>query len=181
MLDIHIATLPNMSIEWFNQCIDSVEIAANNANFPINIHVFEGVVGHIGKARELGYSKGNFDYVTYVDCDDYVLPNAFSCLENAFKDNPTIIKTGEIHLQNGNKKELINGWFHLMVYKRSFLKNINFENHIVDIDVHTKKLAEANGNIIINIPLCVYVHRMYWESGSRVLSRKIIVSESTNV
>lgn len=179
-LDVHIALIDSVSKEWVNQCIESVNIAAKNAEYEVNVHIFDGIVDHIGKARQLGYSFGSANYMTYVDCDDYILPNAFSCLHDSLKVGADLITTGEMRLQNGHFTELTTGLFHLMVYKRDILINFDFEQYPTMVDVETKNLATVKGNTVINIPLCVYVHRMYWESGSRILSRKLRRMEMKN-
>ena len=69
-LDVHIALIPTVPNEWVTQCISSVVHAASLAGFTVTVNVFNGIVGHIGNTRQLGYSLGNGKYVTYVDCDD---------------------------------------------------------------------------------------------------------------
>ena len=109
-----------------------------------------------------------------------MLPNAFSCLKESLDESPDLVITGETHLQNGNYTDRVPGIFHLIVYKREMLDNVDFHSHPLSIDVETKKLAMDKANAVINIPLCIYVQRMYWDSGSRILARKIRSMELKN-
>ena len=45
-VDVHILRVPNENEEWFQYCLESME------REPVNIHVLDGVVGHIGKGRQ---------------------------------------------------------------------------------------------------------------------------------
>lgn len=180
-LDIHVATIPTVSTVWLNQCIESIELAMGLCEYPVKLHVFDGVIDHIGKTRKLGYSKGNHDYVTFVDCDDYVLSNAFNNLKIPMAQGVAHISTGEFTVQNDNFKEFPIGNFHLKIYRRDILDNIIYENHPLDIDNHIKRLGETHSDGFINIPLSVYIHRMYWDSGSRILARKLYKMENNNV
>jgi hypothetical protein len=172
-LDVHVANIPTIPREWLETCISSLEKARELADYPVNIHVFDGIAGHIGESRKLGYSMGKAKYVTYVDADDYVLPEAFSCLKEAMTHNPALIKTGEIRIQNGHEIKIPIGSFHLMVYRRDILDGFPFSKYPVSIDVQTKEIAENHKDGTINIPAYVYMHRIYWDSGSRVLYRKL--------
>jgi hypothetical protein len=75
-IDVHVLLLPTTDPILWRECLQSLE------NEPVNIHVAEGVPGHIGKARYGGFSQGTSPYVSCVDPDDLVIPGAFAaCLE----------------------------------------------------------------------------------------------------
>lgn len=102
MLDVHIAVMKETPAMWLAQCLDSVRAAADAAGFRVEVHVIDGVPGHIGKARAKGYALGSQPYAAYVDDDDYVLPHAFAVLADALKANPPAVYGREYRLQNGN-------------------------------------------------------------------------------
>ena len=75
MIDVHLLTLPEDRQDWFDQCIRSLQ------GQPITLHVLAGIRGHIGRARDAGFSIGTNPYVSLVDPDDWVTPNGFvDCL-----------------------------------------------------------------------------------------------------
>ena len=75
-IDVHVLLLPTTDSILWQECLDSLK------DEPVNIHIVEGVPGHIGKARYGGFSQGTSPYVSCVDPDDLVIPGAFAaCLE----------------------------------------------------------------------------------------------------
>jgi len=75
-IDVHVLLLPDTNQEWWQQCQDSLR------NEPINLHVVDGVTGHVGQGRAKGFALGTAPYVCRVDPDDLVLPGGFSaCIE----------------------------------------------------------------------------------------------------
>lgn len=167
LLDVNIIISEDTDKLWVTQCIDSVNNAIAKADYSIKLHIVDGVPGHIGKARALAISKGSAPYVTSVDDDDYVLPEAFSILSEALKQNPDAIFTKETTLQNGHFREGRQR-HHLAVYKRELL--INYNNWPC-FDSLAQRTAVKDMNII-DIPTSVYVHRIYLMSKARVLRRK---------
>lgn len=76
LIDVHVLLLPTTNKEWWQQCQDSLR------EEPVNLHVVNGIVGHIGQGRVKGFALGDAPYVGCVDPDDLVLPGGFSaCLE----------------------------------------------------------------------------------------------------
>ncbi len=76
-IDVHVLTHSGTRRDWLEQCLASLEPE------PCNVFVVRGVEGHIGQGRADGYSRGAAPYVAFVDSDDYVLPGAFSVIEEA--------------------------------------------------------------------------------------------------
>lgn len=99
-IDVHVLQLPSTNQGFWSECQQSLK------DEPINLHVVDGIKGHIGKARYNGFIKGNAPYVSCVDPDDLVLEGAFDACLRALKENPDacgvysdefiINKTGEI-------------------------------------------------------------------------------------
>lgn len=166
-LDVHVIISDDTNNDWVEQCIDSVNIAIEHAGYPVSLHVINGVPGHIGKARMEAYSKGMAPFVTSVDDDDYILPNAFSILYDALKENPDAIFTKETTLQNGQFREGRQR-HHLAVYRRDVLIDYTpwpcFDSLAQRTAVQDMK--------IIDITTPVYIHRVYTTSKARVLRRK---------
>lgn len=170
MLDVHIAMVNSTPPEWHRQCLESVRTAAANAPFQVNIHAFDGPMGHIGRVRAMGYGFGSAPWMTYVDDDDYVLPNAFACLVAAMASNPAVIFTREIREQNGHQYPC-SVRHHMAVYRRDVLDGFDFEAHPHMIDVKTAEHANRLG--ADDVLEHVYVHRMRLNSPSRLLKRQL--------
>lgn len=75
-VDVHILVLHSTDRKLLDECLESLE------DEPVNVHITDGIQGHIGKARCNGFQKGDSPYVCCVDPDDLVLSGAFqACLE----------------------------------------------------------------------------------------------------
>jgi hypothetical protein len=57
-------------------------------NEPINLHLVDGVPGHVGRTRANGFRIGEAPYVSCVDPVDLVMPGAFQACIDALEDNP---------------------------------------------------------------------------------------------
>lgn len=171
MLDVHILISKDTPEAWVVQCLESVYSAANSAPFEVNVFPVDGVPGHIGKGRKLGYSKGDALYKTYVDDDDYLLPDAFSCLHPAMLKGFAAMFTGEVLLQNG-KEKISSGRHHLAVYRNDVIRDFDFDSYVVNGDIATRFVAEHHPDGTVGIPHAPYVHRIYSTSKARLLRRK---------
>lgn len=119
MLDIHVI-LFNKDLMARRRCISSIKLAMSQVDFPICLHEVEGVVGHIGAGRAMGYSLGVFPYVTCVDDDDFILPHALLNLKPGMLANTNAVSTLEAVLENnyflpGAQRH------HLIAYKREVI------------------------------------------------------------
>jgi len=81
-VDTHVLILPDADKTWWDKCQDSM------VNEPVNLHLLQGVKGHIGKGRMMGFSRGESPYVSCVDPDDMVVPGAFQACVDALEANP---------------------------------------------------------------------------------------------
>lgn len=163
-VDVHVIILDRTPKDWVKQCIESIHAAARFSPFMVHLFTVEGVLGHIGVGRAKGYALGNSPYVTYVDDDDYLIPEAFHEMSEALEQEPDAAFPGEYVLENNQHRVMLRR-HHLPFYRRE---------HIID---HTKWIAGGDPQQIhavrdmriIDVPKPVYVHRMYLESASRPL------------
>ncbi|MDE2255924.1 MAG: hypothetical protein KGL42_16875 [Betaproteobacteria bacterium] len=170
MLDVHILIHPATPRDWVTQCLDSVYEAADRAGFPVDVHQLPAVIGHIGQGRAQGYALGVQPYVTCVDDDDYVLPQAFAQMRDALEAGASAVCTPEQTLQNGYIRPG-HTRHHLIAYRRG------------DIIDHTQwpccgDVAQMNtiGPDAVDLAEPAYVHRLYMDSKARVM-RRIRVAE----
>lgn len=174
MLDVHILQSPDTRKDWSEQCMSSVRLAADNAGYDVNIHVLPGVPGHIGRARAKGYALGNSRWKTFVDDDDYVLPNAFSVLAPHLDKDVAAIFPREYIEQNGKRHKAIQRRHHLQVYSADLVKEFDHADWVCLGDVAVAKLAQLDPRGFLDIDDVVYVHRIYYDSKARVLRRKYL-------
>jgi glycosyltransferase involved in cell wall biosynthesis len=172
MIDVHILRSRDTKPEWYKQCLSSVREAADNAGYPVNIHEVPGVPGHIGKARARGYSKGEAKWKTFVDDDDYVLPNAFQALEPHLNTGVAAIFPREYVEQNGKRHKAIQRRHHLQVYRADLINSFPHEDWVCLGDVVVAQLAQRDPRGFLDIDDVVYVHRIYYNSKARKLRRE---------
>lgn len=82
LIDIHVLLLPTTHPAWWKECRESLE------GEPVNLHLVEGVAGHIGKGRAKGFALGTAPYVSCVDPDDLVVAGAFQACLEALESHP---------------------------------------------------------------------------------------------
>lgn len=164
-LDVHVLVSKDTKTEWVDQCLDSINVAINHCDFQINLYVIEGIPGHIGKGREIGYLKGNSKYVTCVDDDDFILPNAFKEIKPYIEKEIPAIFVRQYHLQNG-KMIIGKQRHHLCVYRRDVLINHSKYPFMEDV-AQISHIIKNYEYYDLNIPL--YVHRLYRNSKARTL------------
>lgn len=126
MLDVHILSLRDRRATTLQRCLESVRHAQEQAPFPVYVNLIPCEKdGHIGKSREIGYRQGFQPYVTCVDDDDWLEPQAFACLHGAMLSQAPAIYTCETTWQNG-KPGVFDGRQHLRVFRRDVLQGFNF-------------------------------------------------------
>lgn len=75
-IDLHILTLPSTRPDWL------AAIEHDLSSQPCNVHIVDGIQGHIGAGRSRAFALGNAEFVAFADPDDRVLPGALdACLE----------------------------------------------------------------------------------------------------
>ena len=78
MIDVHVIVRTTTNPEWVEQAIASIPTGL------CNVHVIDGADGIDTTTinRLKGFNSGTAEYVSFVDDDDYVLPDAFEkCYE----------------------------------------------------------------------------------------------------
>lgn len=81
-IDVHVLLLPKTNPVWWSECLNSLR------DEPVNLHLVDGVVGHIGRGRSKGFGLGNAPFVSCVDPDDLVIPGAFAACMEALEAHP---------------------------------------------------------------------------------------------
>lgn len=165
MLDIHVLKLPGLPIEYEEQRRSSLEVAIASAGFPVKVHEVPGIAGDFGTARSNGYSVGSYPYVSFVDEDDFVTADAFSCLVKALDQKPDAIFTGEIVLQKGNSFTR-NRRHSLAVYRRDLIDHTLLKRWNFRADSAMSALAERG--TVIDVPDHVYVYRHRSDSPAKI-------------
>jgi glycosyltransferase involved in cell wall biosynthesis len=164
MIDVHVLTLPGDNPAWLEQCTRSIRDAAATAPYSVHLRVLSGEQGHIGRARAAGYAHGEQPYVTFVDSDDYLVPDAFSLLTRALREGPEAVFTHELTLQGGVHR-LRERKHHLAVYRRDITTAFPMADWCSQGD-----LALANSTRGVLVPAPAYVYRLR-ESPGRLLAR----------
>src|SRR5688500_12079105 len=118
MLDVLITISESTPRKFVSECKRTVRLASDLAQFPVKVIEVPGVPGHIGQAMLAGLSKSKAPYVTWVDDDDMVLPNAFACLDRHFAQQPTAICAREIQLFSNGMLYPVNRRHHLTAFHR---------------------------------------------------------------
>lgn len=165
MLDVHVLVMSYTPPAIVRQCRESVQVAAQNAGFRVDVHFLPGIYGQLGQARARGYAMGDHPYVTHVDDDDYVHPDAFAKLLPHLQKQVTGVTTGEtLVFDDGRSHEEPYSRHHLAVYARKRVEALPYQQFRFLPDQFLMKNIGA-----IHIPECLYFHRINAESGSRRL------------
>ena len=170
MIDVHVLVSNDTRKDWVNQCLRSVEVAMDRADYPIQLYVEPGIPGHIGKARQRAYAKGNAKWKTYVDDDDYLLPDAFVDLRKYLDQDKAAVFTCEYTEQNGRLHNFIQPEHHLQVYRDDLVHNYDHDMASMS-DVWCRELAKRDPRGFLSIPDITYVHRVYYDSKARTMRR----------
>ena len=158
-LDLHVLVRKDTPKDWLRQCFTSIHDAVANAPFPVHVHRLPAVPGHIGRARAAGYAQGTAPYVTYVDDDDYLLPDAFTKIASALAEQPDVVFPHEQVLQNG---KFCTGHVrhHLPIYRRDLI--IDHTQWGWWGDVAQIRAIERQPELkVIEVHEPVYVYRLY--------------------
>lgn len=165
MLDVHVLTLDSSRKDWLRECLESIQVAIERCPFAVNLHLVQGIEGHIGIGRDKGYALGDHPFVTYVDDDDYVLPHAFSQMAEALKCAPMAMSTPERIERNGYPLDGRQR-HHLIAYRRDQI--IDHKPWVCCGDV--RQMLAISEHAWVDLETPAYVHRVY-ESKARLMRR----------
>lgn len=168
MLDIHVLTLDSTPRDWVERRRATIAAAIAAAGFPVTVREIPGYVGHIGKGRVTGFALGDAPYVSYVDDDDYLEPNAFACLAPAMAQDADAIFTGE-QVLHGGKITRRNERHNLTVVRRSIAASADMDLFRMLPEVRLRVLATGPGRKVVDVPDHVYVYRSYLSAAKQLL------------
>ena len=156
-----------------SEAIASVKAAQEVAPFPTDLHVLDADTTSIGKGRMAGYAKGNHPFVTSVDDDDWVLPNAFYMLRDALKQNPVGVTTGSYLCLPGQTQLLeASTRDNLRVFRRDVALSSGLEDWPVYDSWVAMHHADTQGEVIeVDVP--VYYQRAGYMSNNAKLLEKV--------
>lgn len=168
MLDVHVLMLDSVSEEYHRQCRESLDVAVAKAGFPVHVHYVPGILGHLGIARWRGYTQGSAPYVTHVDDDDYVDPQAFAKLRPFLEKGAAAVSTGEALVSDGRVlSRMPHSRHHLMVYSRDVLWRYPFYHLAYHPDQLLTHYIES-----VHIPEVLYYRRYVDKSPCALEIRK---------
>lgn len=163
MLDVHVLTLPGLPAEWVAHRRESLAEAAELAGVQVTVREVPGIQGHLGKSRLRAYSGAVAEYVTHVDHDDYVKPEAFAVLADAMRRGADCITTGEtLLMEDGRTRDVPQSRHHLAVFRRDRILDLGFDAFEFYPDQYLLSRHSPE-----HIAQCVYVHRIFEHSASR--------------
>lgn len=110
-LDVYVLVYSGTRADWLEQCLASIR------HQPCNLHVVQGVEGDIPAGRAIGFGTGTAPYVTYVDCDDWLLPGALEAVTRHMNDGHQAITTRE-YVSVGERYVRVRDDHHLFVVRR---------------------------------------------------------------
>lgn len=140
-IDVHMLVLGTEREDWKAQALASIprEIC--------NVHVVDGIRGHLGRARARGYRQGTCEYVSFVDPDDWVESDTFErCLE--FLDNHRVCGVVTEEIVHDYFRDITYRTRHkhgLSVYRRDWIEGFYryFENVPVAADIRISARREV--------------------------------------
>jgi len=162
MLDVHVLVMAYTPAEIVAQCRASIEASAAQAGYPVAVHFLPGVVGHLGRARANGYAMGSYPYVTHVDDDDWLEPEAFAALADFLANGVEAVTTGENHVHAAGTVPAPESRHHLAVFRREFVQGLGYASFRFYPDQYLLSMCEP-----FHVPACLYNHRIDTNSGSR--------------
>jgi hypothetical protein len=161
-LDVHVLVMDYTPAEQVERCRESIRVAAEQAGYPVVAHFLPGVLGHLGKARGNGYALGSHQYVTHVDDDDWLQPDAFAVLAEQLRAGVEAVTTGENLVQGDSVAPAPESRHHLAVYRREYVRGLGYASFRYYPDQYLLSMCEP-----VHLPVCVYNHRINMNSGSR--------------
>jgi len=97
-------------------------------------------------SRNLGVQHASFNYIAFLDADDYFLPDRFKLDVSLFLNNPdvdVVVNSVQIKLHQGDKQFILNSFYHhneLLGFTRSF-SSIHLEDYVSGLNMHLNGLT----------------------------------------
>lgn len=124
MIDVHVAKSDGYNLTWWKECEESLF-----SSHSISVHQLPGVPGDIRRMRLMGFEQGVSEFVSFVDPDDIVLPDAFEQLTAHLTSNPTVCGAYSLSMRI-NDQGVEQGLIHpYRKYTPSYLTNHPLEIH----------------------------------------------------
>lgn len=161
-LDIIVMDNRPHSAAFHDQCIESVRLAMEMADFPCRLVETQGNLRAIAKARGAAFDQTTARYVTWVVDFDYLKPDALAILAPHFNGEPAAIFTRELHDFGGGKIRKEPGRHHLAVYRRDVVESMRVVFDVADVNQTTpalRDMAEKMG-AVVDVKHWGYVRRM---------------------
>lgn len=127
MIDVLTIVSPNTPKGWLQQCRQSVASAISSAGFKAQHVETPFVSGSVGKAMYQGLKMSSANYIAWVDDDDWVLPNALSCMARHLASSPTAICAREIRLYQNGHAMPCDYRHHLTLWRRDILESAGLD------------------------------------------------------
>jgi glycosyltransferase involved in cell wall biosynthesis len=169
MIDMHILISRDTPELWVDHSLDMAMRAVALSPVPVIFHVIDGEPGHIGRARARGYARGSSPYVTFVDDDDWLEPDAFAGVADLLAEGVPAILPLEWVWQNGQQSKGTVHGHHLPIFRRELLIDHAAWQCCGDV-AQLVKLNAATGSVLCGKRR--YNHRLYASSKARALRRR---------
>lgn len=116
---------------------NSLEILQHYAKMDSRVLIYQQVNQRAGIARNNGMSHACGEYITFLDSDDLMLPDALEAFYNrAKKTNADIVISSAYHFANDINTREVAGW----CLRKEYLP----QNEIFSIKTHAKKLFQVS-------------------------------------
>lgn len=79
------------------------------AHLDSRVQVFHKENGGVSRARNLGISKANAEWIMFLDSDDYLIKDALEILLNLARKTKTLISTGNFYSENVGRRVFCTG------------------------------------------------------------------------
>jgi glycosyltransferase involved in cell wall biosynthesis len=112
------------------------------------INIFQNTANISGASisRNLGIQHAKYDYIAFLDADDYYLPERFTSDVSLFLNNPDIdavVNSVQIKLQQGEEQFILNSFYRhneLLSFSKSF-SQIKINDYIAGFNLHLNGLT----------------------------------------
>lgn len=88
---------------------NSSAICDEYAQLDSRVRVFHKENGGVSKARNLGISKANAEWIMFLDSDDYLMKDALEILISLARNTKTLISTGNFYFENVERRIFCTG------------------------------------------------------------------------